>query len=136
MAVRPKYRSYAIALDPDGGLTAEQEARFQLDERWTPEHLVLAALAHCLVTSLAFHARRAKLGVAASVAAAGVVGPRADGSWGFTEIECSLDVDLDPVTPRDDLAQFLARAERGCFVGASLAPKPTYRWSVNGEAAP
>src|SRR2546423_6888525 len=119
MAVRPKYRSYAIALDADGGLSAEDEAHVQLDERWTPEHLVLAALADCLTTSLRFHARRANLAAEASAAASGVVGPRDDASWGFLEIECSLDVRLD--SEPDDLAELLHRAERGCFVGASLA---------------
>jgi organic hydroperoxide reductase OsmC/OhrA len=135
VAVRPKYRSYSVALERDGALTADAEARFQPDARWTPEHLVLAALANCLVTSLNFHARRASLDAEAGAAASGVVGPRDDGTWGFVELECSLDVALDPVPPADAVTELLGRAERGCFVGASLVPKPTYRWLVNGKAA-
>ena len=38
------------------------------------------------------------------------------------------------LTPRtnepDDL---IAKAERDCFVGASLVAKPSYRWIVNGR---
>jgi hypothetical protein len=29
--------------------------------------------------------------------------------------------------------ELLARAERDCFVGASLTVKPRYSWTVNGE---
>ena len=34
----------------------------------------------------------------------------------------------------DALAELLAKAERDCFVGASLTAKPSYRWTVNGAA--
>ena len=33
-----------------------------------------------------------------------------------------------------ELAALLAKAERDCFVGASLKPSPRYRWRVNGTA--
>ena len=33
----------------------------------------------------------------------------------------------------DDVRELLARAERDCFVGASLAIEPDYRWTVDGE---
>ena len=29
--------------------------------------------------------------------------------------------------------ELLAKAERDCFVGASLTTAPTYHWTVNGE---
>ena len=132
MGVRPKLRSYAIQVDSEGQLTQEEDGMLSFDGRWTPEHLVLAALASCVVTSLAYQARRAGLTYSASGGASGVVGPRDDGTWGFREIECSLDVDLDRVP--DLLEALLTRAERGCFVGASLVPKPQYHWTVNGEA--
>ena len=31
--------------------------------------------------------------------------------------------------PGDELAALLAKAERDCFVGASLKPSPSYRWT-------
>ena len=35
----------------------------------------------------------------------------------------------------ETLRELLSKAERDCFIGASLAVKPTYRWRVNGAAA-
>jgi hypothetical protein len=52
---------------------------------------------------------------------------------GLFDVECSLDVSLDPAPPQDVLRGLLDRAERGCFIGSSLTPKPRYHWRVNGE---
>lgn len=101
---------------------------------WTPEHLVLAGLARCTLTSLDFHAKRSDLTVTGSAAAEGVVTRREeDGRYAFVEIECGLDVELDPLPERERLAELLDLAERDCFVGASLTAKPRYEWRVNGE---
>ena len=56
-----------------------------------------------------------------------------DGRYAFTEIECGLDVRLDPALAGDALAELLDLAERDCFVGASLRTAPRYEWRVNGE---
>ena len=45
-----------------------------------------------------------------------------------------LDLELDPAPPGEELAALLAKAERDCFVGASLKPSPRYNWRVNGTA--
>jgi hypothetical protein len=55
-----------------------------------------------------------------------------DGLYAFVEIEASYDVDVSPPLAPPALADLLARAERGCFVGNSLTARPTYRWTVNG----
>ncbi len=34
---------------------------------------------------------------------------------------------------RDVLLALNAKGERDCFIGASLAVKPDYHWTVNGE---
>ena len=134
MSVKPKRKTYAIALAADGILTAEERAQLELEEEWTPEHLVLAGLALCSVKSLAYHARRASLTLEASATAFGAVAPRAeDGAWAFVEIECEIDAQLDPAPARDDVPDLIRRAERGCFVASSLTAKPLYRWTVNGE---
>lgn len=132
MSFRPKERRYAIEVDGEGAITAEGAGTLSFEGRWTPEHLVLGALAACTLTSLRYHARRDSLDLAASAEASGVVGPRDDGSWGFLEIECRIDAHLEP-SP-EDVSDLLTRAERGCFVGSSLNAKPFYRWTVNGEA--
>jgi organic hydroperoxide reductase OsmC/OhrA len=101
---------------------------------WTPEHLVLAGLARCTLTSLDFHAKRAGLNVTGSASAQGLVTKRdEDGRYAFVEIECGLDVELDPAPQGDAVKELLDLAERDCFVGASLTAKPRYEWRVNGE---
>ena len=104
---------------------------------WKAEHLVLAGLARCSLASLEHSAKRASLTVSGTAAADGVVTKREeDGRYAFVEISCRLDVTLDPPLTGDELQELLARAEYGCFVGASLTAKPRYSWRVNGEAVP
>jgi organic hydroperoxide reductase OsmC/OhrA len=130
---RLKKSEYAVAVDRDGRVAAEGGAPAHFGHEWTAEHLLLASLARCSLAALAYHARRDGLWVQASAAAQVVVGRRDDGGWGFTEIECSIDARFDPAPA--DPGDLLARAERGCFVGASLDPGPRYAWTVNGEPA-
>jgi len=129
---RATRREYAIGIDREGRLTAEGESSLELDDAWTPEHLVLAALALCSITSLRYHARRANLEVSATASASGAVAPRAeDGRYAFVEIECRVDAEIDPLPEGENLPELLAKAERGCFVGTSLTARPNYRWNVN-----
>jgi organic hydroperoxide reductase OsmC/OhrA len=100
---------------------------------WTPEHLVLAGLARCMLTALDFHAERAGIAVSGSASAKGVVTKREeDGRYAFTDIDCTLDVQLDPVPDADRVRELVDLAERDCFIGASLIAKPRYEWRVNG----
>lgn len=122
-----------MTLERDGRVAAEGHDAVRLEREWTPEHLLLAALARCSIASLVHHATRRSLDVAASARASGTVGMRDDGSWGFLELECRPDVELRPEPDAADLAQLLAKAERGCFVGSSLRPAPAYVWTVNGR---
>lgn len=72
--------------------------------------------------------------VAGEATAEGVVTKREeDDRFAFVEIDCALDVELEPVPEGDHLAELLDLAERDCFVGASLTPKPSYEWTVNGK---
>jgi organic hydroperoxide reductase OsmC/OhrA len=122
---------FAVAVERDGRVAAERGAAVHFGHEWTAEHLLLAALARCSLAALSYHARRDGLWVQASAKAHGAVGRRGDGEWGFTEIDCTVDVRFDP-TP-DDPGDLLVRAENGCFVGSSLDPRPQYAWTVNGE---
>jgi hypothetical protein len=54
-----------------------------------------------------------------------------DGRYAFVRVRVDLDVRLDP--PPDNVRELLSKAERDCFVGASLTARPRYRWTVNGE---
>jgi uncharacterized OsmC-like protein len=126
---------YAASLDGDGTLLADG-SELRPGEAWTPEHLVLAGLMRCTLESLAHHAEQASVASSGSAVAEGVVTRREDGRYGFVEIDCGLDVALEPAVEGQALAELLALAERDCFVGASLVPAPRYEWRVNGEVVP
>ena len=132
MAVKAKVFDYALGMDEAGAFTVDG-ASAALDGDWTPEHLVLAGLARCSVTSLRYFAKQRGIAVEAKASASGKVTARKDGRYGFVELEVRIDVELEPVP--EDLHALLERAEWGCFVGASLTPKPAYAWRVNGNDA-
>ena len=99
-----------------------------------PEELVLAALVRCSLKSLAYFAEQQGLHASGRGAADGVVTKReGDGRYALTEVECGLDVEVDPAPDAEALERLLDSAEWGCFVGASLTVKPRYEWRVNGE---
>jgi uncharacterized OsmC-like protein len=133
--VKAKEFRYSIALDRAGRMSADGQAELDLDPAWTPEHLVLAALARCTLQSLRFHADRSHIDFVASASAEALVTrPAAGERYAFVEIDVHIDLELDPVPSDDALRELLALAERDCFVGASLQPDPSYRWRVNGRS--
>jgi uncharacterized OsmC-like protein len=139
VSARPRVFEYDVAVDR--GWTARSarggSAIPNEEEEWTPEHLVLAGLCRCTLTSFRYHARRAGLEPVASAAAHGVVTRReTDGRFAFVEIDVSMDVSIDPALRSGDLRELVAKGERDCFVGASLTATPGYRWTVNGEELP
>ncbi len=133
MATQAKTFSYSVSLDRDGTATSDDGgSALPNEEAWSPEHLVLAGLARCTLTSLDHHARRMNLTSAGSAAASGEVTQRTtDGRYAFVRIKVDLDVTIEPAS--QNVRELLSKAERDCFVGASLTAKPRYRWIVNGE---
>jgi organic hydroperoxide reductase OsmC/OhrA len=125
---------YAATLEAEGSLLADGSDPLEPGEAWTPEHLVLAGLMRCMLKSLTFHAERSGISTRGEASSSATVARReSDGRFGFVEVECGLDVRLDPEPEAEQLAELLALAERDCFVGASLTEKPRYEWRVNGE---
>jgi organic hydroperoxide reductase OsmC/OhrA len=133
MAERPaRTFEYAVELGRDERMTVDRGDGFPLapGEGWTPEHLLLAGLVRCTIQSLRYHAGRAGHEVRAGGAASGRVTRRdADGRYAFVEIDCRIDVTLDP--PTNEVDDLLAKAERDCFVGASLTVEPRYEWRIS-----
>jgi uncharacterized OsmC-like protein len=130
---RPKRLPFDVELDASGRQTA---AGTPLDPPpgWSAEHLLLAGLVRCSVTSLRYHARRAGIEAEASGRVRGVVTKRdTDARYAFVELEVELDVELDPQPADDALRELLAKAERDCFVGASLTTAPRYTWRFGGR---
>ena len=121
---------YAVSLDREGRVAAEG-ATVEVPDEWVPEHLVLAGLARCTLTSLRYHALRYGIVVEAEATASGTITRRdEDGRYAFVEIECRFDIALEPKPGEAEVAELLAKAERDCFVGASLRPAPSYVWNV------
>ena len=133
VGARPRVFSYAASVDEAGQTAAEAGRPLELGDDWSPEHLTLAALVRCTLTSLRHHARRVGIDVvAASGKATGTVTRREeDGRYAFVDIAVETDAQLDPAPA--DLGELLARAERDCFIGASLTAKPSYAWRINGN---
>jgi organic hydroperoxide reductase OsmC/OhrA len=124
---------YAIGLDRAGRLTADGHSPLELDEAWTPEHLLLAGLTRCTLQSLRFQADRAEVDFLATASASAMVTRRPeDGRYAFVEVAVELELEVEPTLPGDEIKTLIARAEWDCFVSASLDPQPTYRWRVNG----
>ena len=132
VAVRAREFRYAIELAATGTLRTGDGASLDPPDAWTPEHLLLAALARCSLDSLRHHARRAGSEVAAAAGSAGALVTRreSDGRYAVVEAELTLDVRLEPLPDGEALTELLAKAERDCFVGASLVAKPRYTWNV------
>jgi organic hydroperoxide reductase OsmC/OhrA len=122
----PKRFEYSAAAAAEGAVDIAPNA--------SPEELVLVALVRCSLTSLAHFAEREGIRSTGRGAADGVVAKREqDGRFAFVEVDCGLDVELEPKPESEALGELLDSAEWGCFVGASLAVRPRYEWRVNGE---
>jgi organic hydroperoxide reductase OsmC/OhrA len=129
-AVKAKVFEYAVELDRGGRLTIPGGGTFVPPEGWSADHLLLAALVRCSIDSFAYHARRAGHEVEASGEAQGYITKHdEEGRYRFIEIDVRIDAQLTPrATNADELT---AKAERDCFVGATLLLKPRYRWHVS-----
>jgi uncharacterized OsmC-like protein len=132
MAAKAKQFRYAVDLDEGGSLRAEDGTRLEEDPTWSPEHLMLAALVRCSLKSLGYHARRAGIEVSDAHGSARALFTKreSDERYAAVENEVDLAVRLAPKPGDEELAELLAKAERDCFIGASLTTKPTYRWTV------
>ena len=133
MAAQAKTFSYEVSLDRDGAATSSDGGSPLPDEEaWSPEHLVLAGLARCTLTSLDYHARRVGIESGGRAGAWGEVTQRTtDGRYAFVRVKVDVDVTLEPAPA--NVRELLSKAERDCFVGASLTAAPRYSWIVDGE---
>lgn len=132
MVTKAREFRYAVELDESGTLRTEDDTPLDPPAAWSPEHLLLAALARCSLDSLRYHARRAGIEVTQTSGSAGALATKreSDGRYAIVEAELALDVRLEPHPEADALAELLAKAERDCWVGASLVAKPSYTWTV------
>jgi organic hydroperoxide reductase OsmC/OhrA len=135
VAVKARVFTFDVSVDRDRTAhSGSGGSPIAAEDAWWAEHLVLAGLARCTLTSLDYHAHRAGLDSAGSATARGTVSKRdSDGRYAFVEVDVQLEVELDPAPDRGAVRELVAKAERDCFVGASLTASPRYAWTVNGE---
>ena len=50
------------------------------------------------------------------------------------DLDVDLELEVEPLPAPEQLRELIDKAERDCFIGASLSPTPRYRWRVNGSA--
>jgi organic hydroperoxide reductase OsmC/OhrA len=135
VAVKARVLTFDVSVDRDRTAhSGSGGSAIGAEDAWWAEHLVLAGLARCTLTSLDYHAHRAGLVSRGSAIARGKVTKRdSDGRYAFVELHVKLDVELDPAPDGDAVRELVAKAERDCFVGASLTASPRYAWTVNGK---
>jgi len=127
-----KAKEFRYAIDHGERFRTEDGTPLDADIAWTPEHLLLAALVRCSVKSLDYHARRAGNRVESSTGSARALFTRreSDGRYAVAEVDVDLEIRLLAQPGEEELKELLAKAERDCFIGASLTAKPRYHWSV------
>jgi organic hydroperoxide reductase OsmC/OhrA len=135
MPVRAREFRFTVDLSAAGELREASGTVLDVPVEWSPEHLLLAALVRCSVTSLRYHADRAGFAVGdASGSCGALVTKREDDErYAVVEADVELAVELEPEPGSAELSDLLAKAERDCFIGASLTAKPRYGWTVNGR---
>lgn len=126
---------YRVATDADWTARSDRGGEpLPREAAWTPEHLLLAAVTRCTLTSLEYHAKRDGITFSASAEAHCTVTRRGeDERFAVVGLDVAFDVSFEPRPEPAPLRDLLERAERDCFVGASLTAKPTYTWKVDGE---
>jgi organic hydroperoxide reductase OsmC/OhrA len=124
------YRANATA-DPQGDVVLESDGLPQLrsmppkqfggsGDRWSPETLLVAAVADCFVLTFRAIARVAKLSwVSLTCDVTGTL-DRVERVTSFTSFVLRATLDVPPGTNVDSATQLLTRAEHGCLISASL----------------
>jgi uncharacterized OsmC-like protein len=132
VTTKAKEFRYTVDLGEGNVLRTEDGTPLGGGPEWTPEHLLLAGLLRCSLHSLRHHAGRAGVEITRSTGSAKALFARreSDGRFAAAEIDVALDIGLEPQLGETELAELLQKAERDCFVGASLTVKPSYSWTV------
>jgi organic hydroperoxide reductase OsmC/OhrA len=131
VAITAKTFDYAVEVDAAGRMTIPGGGQFVPPEGWSADHLLLAALVRCSIDGFAYHARRAGHTMTASsgFAHGTITKTGEDDRYRFVEIDVRIDAELQPRAAEPEV--LMAKAERDCFVGASLVVKPRYEWHVS-----
>ena len=134
MGVQAKEFTYDVLLEDGGVMLADGAGAIDAPEGWRPDHFLVAALLRCTLQALRYHAERAGLEASGRGEGRALVTKRAaDERYAVVEIVASYDIAIAPDPGDEGAAELVFKAERDCFVGASLTVEPEYRWTVNGR---
>ncbi len=134
MGVQAREFTYDVLLEDGGVMLADGAGAIDAPETWKPDHFLVAALLRCTLQALRYHAERAGLEASGRGEGRALVTKRAaDERYAVVEIVVSYDLALEPDPGDEGAAELVFKAERDCFVGASLTVEPEYRWNVNGR---
>ena len=126
--------TYEVRLEDGGAMLADGSGPIEAPEAWRPDHFLVAALLTCTLESLRYHVERAGLEASGRGEGHALVTKReADERYAVVEVVVSYEIALEPDPGEEQIAELLMKAERDCFVGASLTVGPEYRWNVNGR---
>jgi organic hydroperoxide reductase OsmC/OhrA len=147
MALRSKVFTYQAELHWQGGHTASVSSGTRPElpvsppedfpggehERWSPEHLFLAALQSCTMLSFLAHCVHNDLDVEEySATTSGSIERRqADQRYAFTHVEMEVRVGMAPGHAEGARA-LTDKAERDCFITASTTAAVAHDWKITG----
>ena len=97
---------------------------------WTPEHLLLGAVATCYVSTFRAIAERSKLEVAGlEVFVEGII-TKEQGGFRFTEIIIRPLITVERESDREKAQRLAEKAENACLISRSLSAKITAQYKV------
>lgn len=112
----------------DSAIEFSAPAEFQGDAGyWTPEHLLLSAVAACFVTTFRAIADLSKFEfISLEVSASGTLG-NVDGTLQFQEVILRPLLTIAREAQHDRALRLLEKTEHGCLISRSLKPKVTLK---------
>jgi len=107
-----------------------------LEGRWTPEDLLLCALAGCYTTTFQAVAESSKLEYTDLQVEVEAMIRRAETGYAFSEVLVRANLMLPQPEEEARAVRLLQKAEGLCLVSRALAVKPTFELHVQQGAAP
>jgi organic hydroperoxide reductase OsmC/OhrA len=104
---------------PDLAVSSPPEFRGE-PGRWTPEHLFVAAIEICTMTTFAALAERAGLEIRGYASEASGRLERVEGGFQFTRVVLRLRIALADPAAREAAAKVLEEAHEACLIGRSI----------------
>jgi peroxiredoxin-like protein len=136
MATEHEYRVQALCTGPRKGVIRGEAAWLTIPFSappeflgeaglWTPEHLLVASVVSCFVSTFSGIAERSRFEFASFGLDAQGLLENKDGAWRFAEIRLSPDVTLLKEADRERALRLLEKAEKSCLIARSLHCKIT-----------